>query len=138
MYTLHDLDMCEWLRQSKAHHSPFAILLWGLIAYPVQLCREPDQSTCPQLSPRANGCTSPFKAVPFTPSKSNPNHNGPTVVPLLQLTITLLLPSKIARDLSSTDNFFEFFRNLVVAFKYRVGCFGQNICLLGEKEIEWK
>ena len=54
--------------------------------------------------------------MPFTLSKSDPNHNASAVIPLLQLTITFLFPSKIARVPSSTDNFFEFFRNLVVAF----------------------
>jgi len=33
---------------------------------------------------------------------------------------------------------FEFFRNLVVAFKYRVGCFEQDLCFLGGKEVERK
>ena len=65
---------------------------------------------------------------------------GPTLQRVRSIclsTITLLLPSKIAWDLSSTDNFFEFFGNLVLVFKYRVGFFGQNICFFGE-EIERK
>ena len=139
MYTLHSLDMCGLLRQGK-RITPFAILPRGLIAYPVQLWRELGQSACPQLSlqdARANGCTSSVKAMPFTQSKSNPNHNGPAVISLLQLTITSPSPSKIARVPSSTDKFFEFFRDLVVALKCRVDCFGENICFLGE-EVERK
>ena len=84
IYTLHSLDMCGLLRQGK-HITPFAILLWGLIVYPVQLWRELGQSACPQLSLQgagANGCTSSVKAMPFTQSKSNPNHNSPAVISL--------------------------------------------------------
>ena len=135
MYTLHSLDMCGLLRQGK-HITPFAILLWRLIAYPVQLWRELGQSACPQLSlqdARVNGCTSSVKEMPFTQSKSNPNHNGPAVISLLHSPS----PSKIARVPSSTDKFFEFFRDLVVALKCRVDCFGENICFLGE-EVERK
>ena len=55
---------------------------------------------------------------------------GPTLQRVRSIclsTIALLLPSKIAWDLSSTDNFFEFFGNLAVVFKYRVGFFGEEI-----------
>lgn len=66
------------------------------------------------------------------------NPNAPTVTPLLQLTVTFLLSSKISRVPSSAYNLFEFFKNLVMALKRRAGSFGHGICVLDEEEVEWE
>ena len=52
-----------------------------------------------------NKLTSSYNATPIAPSKFNPNHNVPAVIPLLQLTMTLLLPSRITRILPSATIF---------------------------------
>jgi len=82
-----------------------------------------------------NERTSSYNATPFTSSKLSPN----TMLlrsSLPQLTVTFLLPSRVARVSSSVYDLVEFFENLrVAAHKLHAAFFGHGTWVFG-KEAE--
>ena len=129
----------SWIRglYPPLFQSPFRDFALGPHRVPCPPLPRVDQPACPQVFKTREQTDSPHRSdTPFTPSKFDSSHSAPAVISLLQFATTLLLLSKIPRIPSSRDNDFEFFENLVVGFRCRLGYFERIFCFFFWGELD--